>query len=138
MIAPGITTIKRTPTTEMQVTSIRLETDLKERLRALSGVQGYQSLIREILWDYVERQEQGQRDALKAGGAHRLSASEIRATLPAIAQQEEYCAVTGEVISARSPMLLGLTASGQLVPLSESLAPESLAPESLVPESSSC
>ncbi|WP_313930272.1 hypothetical protein [Trichocoleus sp. FACHB-262] len=40
-------------TSEMQVTSIRLEAELKERLRELSGEQGYQTLIREILWQFV-------------------------------------------------------------------------------------
>lgn len=37
------------PTTEMQVTSIRLERDLKERLKDLAGTKGYQALIREVL-----------------------------------------------------------------------------------------
>ena len=33
-------TLKRTPTTEMEVTSIRLERELKERLKEISGHQG--------------------------------------------------------------------------------------------------
>jgi predicted DNA-binding protein len=40
----------------MQVTSIRLEPELKERLREISGEQGYQTLIREVLWQFVEQQ----------------------------------------------------------------------------------
>jgi predicted DNA-binding protein len=43
------------PTTQMEVTSIRLERELKQRLKALAGNQGYQALIREILWSYVLR-----------------------------------------------------------------------------------
>jgi predicted DNA-binding protein len=48
-------TLKRTPTTEMEVTSIRLERELKERLKEISGHQGYQALIREVLWKYVQQ-----------------------------------------------------------------------------------
>jgi hypothetical protein len=49
-------TRKRGSTSEMQVTSIRLEPELKERLREISGEQGYQTLIREILWQLVDQQ----------------------------------------------------------------------------------
>lgn len=111
-----VSTARRISTTEMQVTSIRLETDLKERLKGISGNQGYQSLIREILWDYVERQERDQ--------PRPLSAADIRATTPAIAQREEHCAMTGAAILPGSPMLLGWTTSGQFLPLS----PSSLGP----------
>lgn len=104
-----VTTTKRLPTTDMQVTSIRLETDLKERLKELSGVQGYQSLIRDILWDYVERHGRSQQ--------HQLSVMDIRATLPAIAQQCETCAITGRSIAKGNEMLMGLTVSGGFVPL---------------------
>ena len=105
-----IATAKRTPTTEMQVTSIRLETDLKEKLKGLSGNQGYQSLIRDILWDYVERNARSRNSC--------LSLEDIRATLPATAQRDEVCAISGEEIAIHSPMLLGLTLSGEMVPLS--------------------
>jgi hypothetical protein len=44
------TTLARTATTDMEVTSIRLERDLKEKLKDLSTNQGYQALIRDILW----------------------------------------------------------------------------------------
>ncbi len=40
----------------MQVTCIRLEPELKERSRELSGEQEYQTLIRDVLWRFVERQ----------------------------------------------------------------------------------
>jgi hypothetical protein len=52
-------TRKRGSTSEMQVTSIRLEPELKERLREISGEQGYQTLIREVLWQLVEQQAIG-------------------------------------------------------------------------------
>ena len=94
-------------TTEMQVTSIRLEQDLKEHLKTLAGQQGYQALIREILWDYVN-----QRSTLRPQSLH------IRATFEATAQSDERCALTGQDIDAGESMLLGLTADGTLVPLS--------------------
>ncbi|MGI0488503.1 hypothetical protein ACN4EK_24090 [Pantanalinema rosaneae CENA516] len=49
-------TRKRGNTSEMQVTSIRMEPELKERLRQISGEQGYQTLIREVLWQFVDQQ----------------------------------------------------------------------------------
>jgi predicted DNA-binding protein len=103
-------TITRTSTTEMEVTSIRLERDLKEKLKELSGNQGYQALIREILWNYVHQ---------KSGDfAPQVTRSEIRVTIAATAQQEERCALTGKLIRPNDPMLLGLTNSGVMVPLS--------------------
>ena len=48
-------TIARTPTTDMEVTSIRLERELKDKLKELAGSQGYQALIRDILWNYVQQ-----------------------------------------------------------------------------------
>jgi hypothetical protein len=108
-------TITRTSTTEMEVTSIRLERELKEKLKELSGNQGYQALIRDVLWNYVQQ---------KAGEyTPSLSLSDIRVTVNAIAQQEERCTLTGKRIRINEPMLLGLTTSGGMVPLSlESLS----------------
>ena len=40
-------------TTEMQVTSIRLERSLITKLKERAGNSGYQSLMRDVLWDYV-------------------------------------------------------------------------------------
>ncbi len=103
-------TIHRTSTTEMDVTSIRLERELKEHLKELAGTQGYQALIRDILWNYVQQ---------KAGTASsRLSRDDIRASFEAIAQQPETCALTGQQIQSQAPMWLGLTYQGDLVPLS--------------------
>jgi hypothetical protein len=108
-------TIARTPTTDMEVTSIRLERELKEKLKELSGNQGYQALIRDILWNYVQQ---------KSGEwKPRFSRSDIRASIAATAQQEERCVLTGQLIQPQEPMLLGLTRNGDMVPLSvESLA----------------
>jgi metal-responsive CopG/Arc/MetJ family transcriptional regulator len=108
-------TIARTPTTDMEVTSIRLERELKDKLKELAGSQGYQALIRDILWNYVQQ---------KSGEwKPRFSRSDIRASIAAIAQQEERCVLTGQLIQTQQPMLLGLTRNGDMVPLSvESLA----------------
>jgi metal-responsive CopG/Arc/MetJ family transcriptional regulator len=103
-------TLTRTSTTDMEVTSIRLERELKERLKDLSGSQGYQALIRDILWNYV-RQKSGE-------FTPQVSRSEIRATIAATAQQEEHCALTGKLIRPDEPLLLGLTITGVMVPLS--------------------
>lgn len=103
-------TMNRTATTDMEVTSIRLERELKEKLKDLSGSQGYQALIRDVLWNYVQQ---------KSGGYQALfSRSDIRASVEAIAQSEERCALTGAVIRPQEPMLLGLTSNGDMVPLS--------------------
>jgi predicted DNA-binding protein len=111
-----MTATKRLSTSDMQVTSIRLESELKERLRELSGEQGYQTLIREVLWDYVERHSDLE--------LRHCLPSEIRATLPATAQREEYCAITGRSIAPREPMLLGWTNLGEWVPLSMASVPQ--------------
>ncbi len=102
-------------TTEMEVTSIRLERELKDRLKELSGNQGYQALIRDVLWNYVHH---------KSGYyTARLDRASIRASFPATAQQEERCALTHQLIRPGEAMLLGLTTDGEMVPLStESLS----------------
>lgn len=107
--------LTRTATTDMDVTSIRLERDLKDRLKELAGNQGYQALIREILWNYVQQKS----GAFKP----QFSRSDIRASIPATAEREERCVLTGQFIQPQEQMLLGLTRHGELVPLSvESLA----------------
>jgi len=103
-------TLTRTPTTEMEVTSIRLERELKEKLKELSGSQGYQALIRGILWNYVQQRSQNQ--------VGTITQADIRATFSATAQKPEQCALTGIAIAPQESMLLGLTTSGSLIPLS--------------------
>ncbi|MBD2534769.1 hypothetical protein H6G97_37015 [Nostoc flagelliforme FACHB-838] len=108
-------TSARTPTTDMEVTSIRLEQELKDKLKEIAGNQGYQALIRDVLWNYVQQ---------KSGEwKPRFSRIDIRASMVATAQQEERCVLTGQLIQSQEPMLLGLVSNGDIVPLStESLA----------------
>jgi hypothetical protein len=108
-------TIARTATTDMDVTSIRLERQLKDKLKELAGSQGYQALIRDILWNYVQQKSGDYRP--------QFSSNDIRASINATAQQEERCVLTGKSIRPQEAMLLGLTGNGDLVPLSvESLS----------------
>jgi predicted ester cyclase len=125
-------TYKRGSTSEMQVTSIRLEPELKERLREISGEQGYQALIRNVLWRFVE--QHARPDELLHDGSRQLSQrengfaqpsypsrfsiSDIRAVFRAVAQQEQRCAITGQIICSQQPMWLGLTITGEVVSLS--------------------
>ncbi len=131
-------TRKRGCTSEMQVTSIRLEPELKERLREISGEQGYQTLIREVLWQFVEKQigadevrsysaedrRSPQRGNCSAPPPHPplLSMSDIRATFRAVSQQDEQCAITGQRIQPQQEMLLGLTTNGEMIALSMAIA----------------
>ncbi|MFZ4730344.1 MAG: hypothetical protein ACOYMQ_17000 [Pseudanabaena sp.] len=99
-------------TTDMEVTSIRLERELKEKLKELAGGQGYQALIRGVLWDYID-----QRQPLPT--QKRISLEQIRASVTATAQRDESCALTGKSIRSQESMFLGLTTNGDWVPLSE-------------------
>lgn len=112
-----MTHVRQGSTTEMQVTSIRLEQELKEHLKALAGQQGYQALIREILWSYVEQHSSLQPDQSLPAQNLTPQSLTIRATLPATAQSTEYCILTGQLIHPGESMLLGLTLEGRLVPL---------------------
>ena len=103
-------TLSRTSTTEMEVTSIRLERALKDKLKSLSGNIGYQTLIRDILWNYVQQKSGDYRP--------QFSPKDIRATFEAKAQKDQSCVLTGKLIPENEPMLLGLTVYGDLVPLS--------------------
>lgn len=103
-------TLTRKATTEMEVTSIRLERELKDKLKELADHQGYQALIRDILWNYVQQKSGNYRPE--------FSLADIRASMAATAQREEHCVLTGQVIRPQESMFLGLTTSGELVPLS--------------------
>jgi len=109
-------TLSRTSTTDMEVTSIRLEKELKDNLKAIAGNRGYQALIREILWAYVEQQS--------GNPSNTLGRQEIRATIPATAERAERCVLTGQAIAPGEAMLLGLTPQGALVPLCPQAAAE--------------
>ena len=82
----------------------------KDKLKELSGNQGYQALIRDILWNYVHQKSGDYRP--------QFARSDIRATVEATARKDESCALTGKLIQENQPMLLGFTIYGDLVPLS--------------------
>ena len=95
-------------TTEMQVTSIRLERSLITKLKERAGNSGYQSLMRDVLWDYVNLgDDSGQIDQ-----------ADIRSVMAAEARQTENCALTGRTIEPYEEMWLAMTTQGDLVPLS--------------------
>ncbi len=104
-------TANRTSTTEMEVTSIRLERTLKDNLKALSGNRGYQALIRDILWNYVQQKSGDYRP--------QFSKADIRSTIEAVARKDESCVLTGKLIQENDTMFLGLTIYGDLVPISK-------------------
>ena len=109
-------TLTRTTTTEMEVTSIRLERELKDKLKELSGNVGYQALIRDILWNYVQQ---------KSGDyQNQFSRNDIQASITAIAEEEVRCVLTGQLIRPQESMLLGFTTGGDLVPLSTESLPK--------------
>jgi predicted transcriptional regulator len=93
----------------MEVTSIRLENSLKEKLKELAGNQGYQALIRDILWNYVHQKSGDYRPQFQL--------SDIRATIEAEANKDESCALSGELIQKGNIMLLAYTIYGDLVPI---------------------
>ncbi len=97
-----------TTTTEMQVTSIRLERSLIDKLKERAGSSGYQSLMRDVLWDYVN----AGRDA------ERISKENIRTVMAAEARRQEQCALTGCTIEPYEEMWLAMTDTDKLVPLS--------------------
>jgi acid phosphatase class B len=92
----------------MQVTSIRLERSLIDKLKARAGSSGYQSLMRDILWNYVNA----------GGDAERISQAEIRTVIAAEARRQEQCALTGRTIEPYEEMWLAMTDNDKLVPLS--------------------
>jgi hypothetical protein len=102
--------VKATPTTDMEVTSIRLEKQLKDSLKKLSGSKGYQALIRDILWNYVNQKGEGYRPA--------FCKADIRATFESVARKDQSCVLTGKLIQENKPLLFGLTIYGDLIPLS--------------------
>ena len=95
-------------TTEMQVTSIRMERSLIEKLKERAGSSGYQSLMRDVLWDYVNAGED----------SGRISKENIRTVMAAEARRQEKCALTGRTIEPYEEMWLAMVDGDQLVPLS--------------------
>ena len=108
------------PTTEMQVTSIRFERELIEQLKTLSAGQGYQALVRDILWDYVHQHTpQPSNGHAPHPQPQQVQPQQIRATLAAQAQRTEYCALTGQQINPQEAMWFGVTTTNEFVPLSQ-------------------
>ena len=95
-------------TTEMQVTSIRLERSLIKKLKERAGSSGYQSLMRDVLWDYVN----------VGSDSAPISKESIRTVMAAEARKQERCALTGQIIEPYEEMWLAMTDDDQLVPLS--------------------
>ena len=94
--------------TEMQVTSIRFERELIDRLKEMAGKQGYQALVRDVLWDYVNHEE----------GKEQITRSQIRTVVEAIAVRDEVCALTGKRIPEGKKLLMGILVDERWVPLS--------------------
>ena len=97
----------QTPTTEMQVTSIRLERSLIDKLKARAGSSGYQSLMRDVLWDYVNA----------GSDSRKISKENIRAVMAAEARRQEHCALTGRTIEHYEDMWIAMMEDNTLVPL---------------------
>ena len=95
-------------TTEMQVTSIRLERSLITKLKERAGDSGYQSLMRDVLWDYVN----------SGDDSGQIDSTDIRSVMAAEARQAETCALTGRTIEPYEEMWIAMTTQGELVPLS--------------------
>ena len=101
----------QSPTTEMQVTSIRFERELIDKLKELAGHQGYQALVRDVLWDYVRQHSDDPE--------FRISRQQIRTIIAAEAQRQERCALTGTDIQPHEEMWMAFTVDNQLLPISE-------------------
>lgn len=97
----------RTSTTQMEVTSIRLEASLKDELKKLSGNQGYQALIRDVLWNYVCSHSKEFRSNFKL--------TDIRFVTEAISNRDTTCVYTGKLIRAGEPMLAAHLINSTLV-----------------------
>lgn len=95
---------------DMRVTSIRFERELIDKLKTLADKRGYQSLVRDILWDYVRHHSDDP-------GFHMLR-QQIRAIMAAEAQRRERCALTNVIIEPEEEMWVALTTDHKLVPLS--------------------
>lgn len=111
-------TTTRTSTTEMEVTSIRLEASLKDKLKGLSGNQGYQALIRDILWNYVASHTNEYKPNFRL--------EDIRYTTEAISTRDTHCTYTGKFIQKGDPMLIAfLIDTTTTIPLSVDYLSES-------------
>ena len=100
----------RPSTTEMQVTSIRFEKELIDRLKEMAGSQGYQSLVREVLWNHINQRCDRHPFQIKR--------EDIRTIMAAEAVRPERCTLTGDTIEPQQKMWMAMTVDEQLVPVS--------------------
>lgn len=96
-------------TTEMKITSVRLEPELIDNLKELARSDGYQALIREVLWSYVQEN--------LGRSKHSFSSSDITSIIPAIATTEKSCVLSGKRINKGEEFYLATTATSTLVPI---------------------
>ena len=95
------------PTTEMKVTSIRLEKQLIEELKAMKHPEGYQFLIRKVLWNYVRR----------TNNTSKYDEKHIEGRFEGYATMEQACALTGRLIRKNDRCQYGITIDGSIVPI---------------------
>ncbi len=105
---------KRVKTTNMEVTSIRLDAELKRIFKEVTKgtKQGYQDKIREILWQWVQRNY----------GEYQpeYSRTAIQATFDGVSNKEQVCAFTKMTIVSGEPCKYALMLDGNLVPMKDS------------------
>ena len=94
----------------MEVTSIRLDRELKKifKQKSVGTNKGYQQLIREVLWEWVERNDNVYRPEYRK--------SNIVGYFDGYSSVEQNCALTNMVISAGEPCRFALMNDGKLVP----------------------
>lgn len=101
---------KRNKTTNMEVTSIRLDAELKRIFKEVTkgSKQGYQDKIREVLWQWAQRNY----------GEYQPEYSEtaITAIFDGVSNKEQTCAFTKMTIMAGEPCKYALMIDGQMIP----------------------
>lgn len=97
------------PTTEMKVTSVRLEKELIKLLKEQKYPDGYQSLMRKVLWDYIKRN----------AGQYKpnLDENSIEGKFEGRTNREQVCALTGRIIPKGERCMFGITTDGNIVPV---------------------
>ncbi len=96
-------------TTNMVVTSIRLEEDLKQALKNMNHSAGYQFLIREVLWDYVRRNS----TEYKSG----FSTNNIVGIMQGISTKETTCVISQKLIAKGEKCVFGISDTGAMIPV---------------------
>ena len=94
-------------TSNMKVTSIRLEEELINELKKQKHPEGYQFLIRKVLWNYVRR----------SANKSKYDSTHIEGYMNGFAQMEQTCVLTGKYIAKGEACQFGITIDGSLVPV---------------------